>query len=394
MRAPRQPRKPSRLTTQSPVPREGGGELPAKRRPTMEDHIPTAPAPEVWHDWEDVEDAEWYEDPEDLAQEVALERPDNDDGARVEAGETDDAKPEDLAEGTPEELREGAVQSRSKALAKISELELGKRAGMLWAQTRAHVLERNDYQDGGNSISLDARRQERRREEKKIRLKRLGIVAGILAAGAFVAWLLLGSPLTRYEFDAADITGYSEPSIVNRAQVEEVVARRDGDSVLLLDERTLENEIVSEIPEIATASVDRHFPDGLSVAITEAVPVACMSADEGCVAVTESGDYLDIPPDLASTLPRIGDIGAELDSAAAVADALAVLGTLSASTRALVSEISIANGDLVTINFTDGRSVFWGGLDRNDFKSQVLDALVNQPASHYDVSIPEAPVSR
>ena len=374
----------------------------------MEDHVPTAPAPPPteWDaDWDDGEGVVYADSP-DSAEDA--EWSDVDDVAGFEKGAVrDDPEPDDATEsdGAEPDRNESDGESaghaaRGGGLARLKDAGAGarERAVQLWSSTAERVRERNAGGEEpiviGESVSLDARRSERRREMRKIRLKRVGIGAGIIAVVLLISWVLFGSPFLRYEYDAAQISGYSEPSIVDKAELEQLVASHDGQALLSLNERALENDIEAAIPEIAGVSVTREFPRSMSIVITEAVPVACLGTGDDCTAVTEEGEQLDIPPEIAIALPRIGAIGSDLDRGQAVDDALAVLGALSSDTRGLVSEIAVANGDLVTIHLVDGRTVFWGGLDRNDFKAQVLDALVAHPASHYDVSIPDAPVSR
>ncbi len=385
MRAPRQPRKPRRLTSHTTTHRDGGGEVPAKIRPSIEDHVPTAPAPppveDGWEDWptESPDEVRYGEEPDEIEDVIIVDVPE--------------------ADHEPSPPRAAVVRSNALEKLKKSGSGFGQRAVTLWSSTAEKVRERNTQDDDdtiviGNSVSLDARRVERRREIRKIRLKRVGIGSAVIAVILLISWILFASPLLRYQYDPSQITGYSNPSFVNKAELEALVASYDGEALLALNESALENDITNTIAEVDSVDVTRDFPRSLSIAITEAVPVACLGSGESCTAVTEQGVQLDIPHDLMIELPRIGEIGDALEPAKAVDDALAVLGALSANTRDLVAEISVANGELVTINLNDGRTVYWGGLERGEFKAQVLDLLVTQPASYYDVSIPDAPVSR
>lgn len=71
-----------------------------------------------------------------------------------------------------------------------------------------------------------------------------------------------------------------------------------------------------------------------------------------------------------------------------------MLSTLDQGVLGQVTEASVAKGNLVTLHLTQGRTVFWGGLERGEFKAQVLAVLLTQTASYFDVSVPDAPVSR
>lgn len=402
MRAPRQPRKPRKLTPPSHAERSGGGELHTQARPTLDDHVPTAPAPpplspDAWDEAEILSAGERASDEADIAGDyVPVHDPREDPrdtgtsfyarADELEDGEVTDADVVESGSGVLSALVARVWGAREGAGRRVKELVASRRAARADGEDVEIVV--------GESLNLDERREERRREQRKIRLKRVGAVAVAVAVLAAVGWVLFGSPLLRYEYDPAQITGYSDPSVVNSAEVEQVLARHGGEPMLLINERALETEITETISEVAGANVTREFPRGLSVEITEAVPVACVGPAEACTTVTADGEELTVPGEIAATLPRVGDIGSSLDRAEAVTNAIAILGALSPETRALVAEISVADGELATLTLSDGRTVYWGGLDRNEFKAQVLDVIVTQPASHYDVSTPDAPVSR
>lgn len=361
MRAPRQPKKPRRITPSSPVERDGGGEL-TQRPITHQDYIPTAPAAPL----EDVDEVEW------------------DDPAPQPANEPDD----EAGDETNDEA--GATRSDRRSVG-TSVQRWSARASSGLLAMRGRFQPRTT---GPDTLSLDARREERRRERRTVVLKRAGIGAAFVTLLVFIGWLVLASPLFRYQYVAEQITGYSQASIVDRAQVEGLVAKHNGDNLLLLDTGDIERAIVKAIPEVASVKITKDYPRALAITITEAVPVACVGAADRCTAVTAEGESLQVPADIAQSLPRIGKVADGIDQSRAVKDALGVLGVLPAAVLQQVSQAEIANGDLVTLILSDGRKVYWGGLERAEFKAKVLAVLLSQPAKFYDVSVPQAPVSR
>ncbi|WP_164712285.1 cell division protein FtsQ/DivIB [Trueperella bialowiezensis] len=374
--------------------RQGGGELPVANRPTIDDHVPTAPMPPP----ADAVDAEWT-DAEDTYTQAGWSASSAMSNAEDDAGGGEhDSSESDIAEDS--EPSTSLIRRELPAWLTPDQLRaLPGRLGSTFTGLTSAVSARNTSdkqhdQHAGSSVSLDARREERRRENQLVTVKRLVKIAAVIIVCAIAAWALLGSPVLRYKYSPEQITGYGEPSIVNRGELEQLVATYDGKPLLLLNERAMEEDITSQIAEVAAVSVTRDFPRSLSISITEATPVACLAAADTCTAVTADGTELDIPQEIAGALPRIGSIGDQINRASAVSHAVEVLGALTPETRGLIADISVANGDLATLTLTDGRTVFWGGFERNAFKAQVLNAIISQPASHYDVSVPEAPVSR
>lgn len=371
MRAPRQPKKPRRITPNSPAEREGGGELTQRPR-THQDYIPTAP-----YVAEEFFEAETDEPPAPSASA----------GAPSEAREPDTRA---LPAPAGDEPRQSGLRNTVARIGPgLSSLGRGIRNRV------DHVRDRWQVQEIviGRADSLDARREERRLETRRLRIKKAGIAGAGIGALVVTAWILFGSPLLRYHYDPAQIEGYAAPSIVNRAELEALVAGNDGKNLLSLDTDAIERNITDSIPEVASVKVTKQYRHGLKVAITEAVPVACLGSTP-CTAVTADGVKVDVPLELANALPRIGQIGDEIDSTRAVNDALTVLGSLSPSVLGQIAQISIANGSLVTLTLNENRTVYWGGLEKASFKAAVLEVLLTQPASFYDVSVPDAPVSR
>lgn len=355
MRAPRQPKKPRKLTGGSRE-RDSGGEL-RQPPPRAEDYIPTAPMVPLELEDEDHGSDESY----DQGQACGREESEKGDDAPLSGSEVG--------------RRPGRLSLLTQS-ARAAGVELGRRL----------ASRRSDQGD------LQARRAERKREARRLRLKRLGIGAGVVALLALAGWVAFASPLLRYEYSADQIGGYAANSIVDKAELEQLVASHNGQNLLLLDADALAGDI-RDIPEIATATVTKDYRHRLRIEITESVPVACLGPKDQCSAVAADGTELNVPAELAASLPRISHSDG-LDPAQAISNGLGVLSTLDQGVLGQVTEVSVAKGNLVTLHLTQGRTVFWGGLERGEFKAQVLAALLTQTASYFDVSVPDAPVSR
>ncbi|MFP7695989.1 cell division protein FtsQ/DivIB [Trueperella sp. LYQ143] len=475
MRAPRQPRKPQRLTPQSPAERLAGGEIESSRTPQPQDYIPTAAG--EYSEWIDDED-DWEDEPsapsvhpdywqEHRARDLpaagastsdTLHETDNDSlrGAKrwlrggffsgdAQAHDDESAPDEGAVSDEPRRCapwarwrRRFSVSGEQNSAADevtrdtdevAHDAELVRAESFSYAfagdsqelsahaqvETTSAVPEDSDktgvsawvhnlrstwgrrFSKKGSSETISdevaARRRERERERWRLRSKRVAILGGIVVFVGVLAWVLCASPLLRYHYHAEQISGYAENTIVNHTELEQILAQYDGESLVTLRGSSIEAEILEKIPEIAAVDVAKKYPSGMRVHITEEIPVACLTQDKTCIAVAGDGTQLRLSPDRANTLPHV-EVAEGVDRTSGIAEALQVLRTISAPTRSRVTNVSVAKGNLMTLRLNEGQTVFWGGVERADFKARVLDALVTHPAHYYDVSVPDAPVSK
>ena len=66
-----------------------------------------------------------------------------------------------------------------------------------------------------------------------------------------------------------------------------------------------------------------------------------------------------------------------------------IASALPATLRSLVKAITATAADDVDLQLRDGRTVVWGGSDRNADKIRILPALLAQQAHVFDVSNPD-----
>lgn len=113
-----------------------------------------------------------------------------------------------------------------------------------------------------------------RRAEGRRRLRRWGIVAGVLVV-VIAVLAALGSSL--FSVDAVDVTGVQRS---DADLVADVVNDLIGEPVLLVDTAGAE-ERLEQIPYVESARVRTHFPDGATIEIRERVPVATTVGADG-----------------------------------------------------------------------------------------------------------------
>jgi cell division protein FtsQ len=154
---------------------------------------------------------------------------------------------------------------------------------------------------------------------------------------------------------------------------------------------------VGAIKQVRSVRVDKAYPSTVRIVVQPRIavgyrPVAPGSATVRLVDAANVGfaDAAAAPGRLPELVVPIGT--ASSDPAAGASAAVA--GALTAGVARQVARISAATTESVTVTLRDGRTVFWGGLDRDSDKAKLLTALLAQPGRYFDISDPDAVVSR
>ena len=146
---------------------------------------------------------------------------------------------------------------------------------------------------------------------------------------------------------------------------------------------------VAALPRVARATVDRHYPSGLTVSVTERVPTVFVDKPDGTHLLDAAGtDFATAPP--APGVPRLVVANPGPRDALSGA-ALAVLGALPGPVRTQVEQVVPASPADVRLTLVGGRTVLWGSPVDLQHKGAVLAALLTQPGKVYDVSSPGLP---
>lgn len=146
---------------------------------------------------------------------------------------------------------------------------------------------------------------------------------------------------------------------------------------------------VAALPRVARVSVDRHYPSGLTVSVTERVPQVYLDKPDGTHLLDDSGaDFVIAPP-----TPGVPELVVPNPSATdpLTKAALAVVTALPNEVRTQVEQVAPTSPLDVRLRLTDGRTVLWGAPDDLPRKAAVLAALLSQPGKTYDVSSPDLP---
>lgn len=228
------------------------------------------------------------------------------------------------------------------------------------------------------------------------RRRRRAIIAGVaglvvlLAAAVVVAIFL---PALQVREVSVSGLGY-----VPEDEVRSVLDQDLGDSVLLLPTSDI-TERVEAVPGVESADVQRSWPDGVTVRITEAEPVALLTMTDGSTTVVD-GTGAELPAEAAEgaeLIPLTVDAGSADPEGAA--EALSeVLASLPEGLRGSVQKMTASSASDVqlVLALEDGgaKTVVWGDSADATLKAEVVSALIGQPGTEIDVSSPVAPVTR
>lgn len=212
---------------------------------------------------------------------------------------------------------------------------------------------------------------------------------------ATVAWVLWESPLLAVRTVQVD-----GARTLSAADVRDAAGLTTGTPLLKVDVDAAAAR-VRRLPQVASASVARGWPDRIVVTVTERVPVAVVTvgghqalADaSGVLFETVTGDAPDgvVPLDVARPGPHD----------AATRAGLAAIAALPGAVRSELRSVSATSGEDVVLHLTDGTTVLWGDGGQARAKAAALAALLHQigagavkGAGTIDVSAPGAVVLR
>jgi cell division protein FtsQ len=228
---------------------------------------------------------------------------------------------------------------------------------------------------------------------------------GILAA---VTWTLLGNRLL-----VVRVIAVSGTRLVTPAQVRAAAEVPAGTPLIRVDTAQVAAR-VEGIKQVASARVSKDWPDGLSITVTERVPVvAVRMAAGGYDLVDHDGVIVTYQRAKPTGLPlfQTGVPGSRLPGNPDVATASAVLAELPAWLYHEVANVAVTSGnadaggsgsgeeasvpaDSVVLYIDGGQTVVWGGPDMARVKASELAILMRDRASYYDVSDPQTAVTR
>jgi len=227
--------------------------------------------------------------------------------------------------------------------------------------------------------------------------RRRRAIIGTLAAVAVLLVAALSAAIWLPALQLQQVT-VSGDEYVDQEQVRSSVETRLGHSVLLLPTSAVAEEL-TEVPGVRNAEVERRWPDGVHVTITERQPLAAVAQPDGSSAILDE-EGVELPPEAGegATLVPLEIDPASDDPEGATEAMVEVLAGLPDPLRGSLVEVSAASRSDVTLSLSleDGgsKTVVWGDAQDAELKAEVVQVLVGEPGTVIDVSSPVAPVTR
>lgn len=150
---------------------------------------------------------------------------------------------------------------------------------------------------------------------------------------------------------------------------------------------------VGAVPGVQRVAVARSWPRTVRITVTERRGVATVDRGGQVWLVDPDGVVFQRVAARPRGLPRlaVADVSPE-DPASR--SALAAVTALPPAVVAQVAKVSAPTPEQVTLTLTGKRTVLWGGAADSAAKASVLTALLQRPATVYDVSNPSVVTTR
>lgn len=157
-----------------------------------------------------------------------------------------------------------------------------------------------------------------------------------------------------------------------------------------LDAAAIEQR-VSGLGPVASARVSRSWPGTVKVEVVERVAVYQVVLDGGYGWVDADG-VIFYETNKASKDLHVATVSDQ--SARLLGDVATVIASLSDELAKRVTTIDASTPDQIELNLSKDAKLIWGSADQSELKSQVATVLLDVKAEVYDVSAPEAPITR
>lgn len=230
-----------------------------------------------------------------------------------------------------------------------------------------------------------ARRQFARRQRARrwLAWRRLLLVLAVGGALGGTAWLVFFSSVlavTGVEVEGLDVLGPAEVRRVAAVPVGEPLARVPVDAI---------EARVQSLAPVASVDVSRSWPDQVRISVVEREAVAVVERDGGMSGVDDEGVLFRTFASRPAGLPVVR-ISAATPTEALV-EAARVIAVMPDDLARQVAHLEVETVDSIRLQMRNGKTVFWGSGQDSASKAEVLEVLLRQKASEYDVSVPGQP---
>lgn len=231
----------------------------------------------------------------------------------------------------------------------------------------------------------------RRRARSRDRWRRAGIAVLAVALLSGLTWVVGYSDLLAVQQVRLDgVDGDLAQDVLQAAQapVGQPLARVDTDAVA---------DRAGSVADVAAVVVSRSWPDTLVLTVTLREPVANLPRDGTWRVVDADGVVFGDLDGPIGDLPVLVSLEADADDDTAAQRRVAGVSVAAALPREMlrtVERVEVSSQADVRLVLRDGRIVIWGSAEQPERKTEVLEVLLDTPATAYDVSVPDRPTLR
>jgi cell division protein FtsQ len=225
------------------------------------------------------------------------------------------------------------------------------------------------------------------RRRRWTNLRPLLVLVTLVVLGSAGWWTVYRSSV----FDAREVS-IGGLSVLRRDQVAQVAAVPIGRPLARVDLDSIRTRVAA-VPRVASVEVERDWPHTVRISVHERMTV---------LVVPDAGRFAEIDKDgvrfgtVDAAPPGVPVVKADANTVSreTLRGVHQVVAALPPPIAQRVRDITARTPDDIVLALDRGESVVWGGADRSDRKALVLAALLQRPAAFYDVSAPDAPVTR
>lgn len=223
-------------------------------------------------------------------------------------------------------------------------------------------------------------RTARKTRARKRPYSRYLLIAGLVGGGAY--YLGWHSPVTVVR----DVQ-VSAPKGIPAKDVLAAAGIDAGSHVPGVSPSGVRTAVMTDLPQVADVEVRRRLPHTVELVVSARQPYVALRAKGGYLIMDKEG----VAFQRAKKPGNLPVIDAEKDPGRTTA--ITVMSQLPEALRKKVAEVKASTTDDVTLKLVNGAEVRWGAITDPDLKAQVLAALLQVKAAHYDVSAPLLPTT-
>lgn len=227
--------------------------------------------------------------------------------------------------------------------------------------------------------------EKRQRTERRRRIIRWGVVAGIVVVLGFLLWLVTMSSVFRvHDVQVQGNELLSTDEVLLAALV--VPQAR----MITLETGGIEAR-VAELSAVAHVEVSRDLPSTVVIDVTERT-IVFQRVEEGTFQwVDQQGVIFSTSHEPVDDVVQAVTAGKE---SRVLQDVAEVVSHIPPKLLQRVERVQAKAVDRITLELDEGDLVVWGSAEQSALKADVLDALLSVDANVYDVSAPTHPTTK